>query len=183
MIRRPRMKTQLGMLMLLVAALVVVDAAGTSWLLSGMSPTCISVGCSGCVASSTRIPARSSMTIKTMSCAASETVLVKSMSFAPMCTTASQCSRVKLDVNTVAGIPDVASGCFQSTAPRLITDANGAAMRTLTISASCEDNVDCAFAALLDVVCREFKVGHSASGMFSCSSSMKGMGMCAFNYR
>lgn len=128
------------------------------------------------------VPASSTVTLKTLSCSASQTVVVRKLLFTPWCESATRCSSVSLALSFLPVAANVfgtdSNGCFQQTEPKVIFEsASKAAIRTASITVTCHDAVPCTYASLIDVFCQDYLVDHSAAGQFSKGISERRAGV------
>jgi len=161
-------------LLLLLGSFGFVHAvAGDS---AGLKPVCAAT-CADCQLQPS-VAAGRTVTVKDLSCPVDQTVVIRRLSFTPWCTSASQCSNVKLSLGikpepwqspwrTVSNGTD-SNGCFQLlpsvAAPVVLTLQDGTPQRSLVISVVCSDTEPCLYASMIDVFCQDFLPSHAASG-------------------
>jgi len=160
--------------LLLLAPHILTSSATVST--AGLNPAC-TAGCVDCQLQPS-VAAGSSVSLKVLSCPVGQAVVIRSLSFTPWCTSATQCSNVQLSLGITPDLSqgawrvltdgDDPNGCFQLlpsvAAPVVLTYQNGAPQRSLSIRVVCSDTVPCLYASVVDVLCQDFLVGHAASG-------------------
>ena len=160
-----RSSNMVGLLGVVVALLLGLQVLSVAAQVTGTKPTC-NAGCAGCTVQT--VAAQSSVTIESLSCSTGQTVMVRSLSFTPVCTSATQCSNVAVALylpGNVFGSDN--NGCFNQPSPLVLQDQNGNSILTATITVTCSDSTTCSYAALIDVFCQDFIVGHTSSGQFA----------------
>ncbi len=165
----------LWLLLLLLGSLCFLHAVASGDS-AGLKPAC-AAACADCQVQPS-VAAGDFVILKGLSCPVGQAVVIRRLSFTPWCTSATQCSDVKLGVGLtpelgqgawrVLSQGDDPNGCFQLlpsvAAPVVLTYQNGAPQRSLSIRVTCSGAEPCLYASMIDVFCQDFLPNHAASG-------------------